>query len=104
MYIATINMNKNRMFVLRYVSNFEKYCCLKVLSEKQTKGLPSSVLCLVFVSLVSHENIEIFVVIHEKAIQRSLKYEKETRTPEKSFHLNRRERDKSGQFPVLNAG
>lgn len=28
-------------------------------------------------SLVSHENIEIFVVIHEKAIQRSLKYEKD---------------------------
>lgn len=61
---------------------------LKVLSEKQTKGLPSSVLCLVFVSLVSRENIEIFVVIHEKAIQRSLKYEKETKSPEKSLYLN----------------
>lgn len=40
---------------------------------------------MVFVSLVSHENIEIFVVIHEKAIQRSLKYEKETR---KKFRKN----------------
>lgn len=39
-------------------------------------------------SLVSHENIEIFVVIHEKAIQRSLKNEKETKSPEKSSYSN----------------
>lgn len=46
-------------------------------------------------SLVSHENIEIFVVIHEKAIQRSLKYEKETKSSGKKrffffFYLNGR--------------
>lgn len=43
-------------------------------------------------SLVSHENIEIFVVIHEKAIQRSLKNERETKSPEKSFILTAEER------------
>lgn len=56
-------------------------------------------------SLVSRENIEIFVVIHEKAIQRSLKYEKETKSPEKSLYLNRRERKRNqGSSPVFNAG
>lgn len=43
-------------------------------------------------SLVSRENIEIFVVIHEKAIQRSLKNEKETKSPEKVYILTAEER------------
>lgn len=89
MYIATINMNKTIRLcygLLLVLKNtvFEGFW---LFLEKQTKSLPSSVLCLVFVSLVSHENIEIFVVIHEKAIQRSLKYEKETKSSEKTFCL-----------------
>lgn len=86
MHIATINMNKTirLCYGLLLVLKNTVFEGLLFFLEKQTKGLPSSVLCLVFVSLVSHENIEIFVVIHEKAIQRSLKYEKETKSSEKN--------------------
>lgn len=42
------------------------------------------------------KNIEIFVVIHEKAIQRSLKYEKETKSSEKNVLILFAEEGKRG--------
>lgn len=97
MYIATINMNKNRLFALRCVNHLCKYCFEKFFLRND----PSSVLCLVFVSLVSHENIEIFVVIHEKAIQRSLKNERQN-VQKKSLYINcRRTKTVCGSYTFL---